>query len=166
MSNDKRPEMVRISSFDEMPYDEVLLDAMRIEDQKIDPSPMRDAYRIIQQAIQMDLHRGGVLRSVVVKALLKEAESLLLDSGHAPDEVQLLVARISHFKEIEEVISGLVEVIQKLQVTFLEEDKLAMKAAAGGAWRKLGELRSLVRSWIGHLETALSIRIESLERKE
>ncbi len=71
---------VRISSFDEMPYDDCLLEVIRTEGDRLEGSPKRDAYRVLQTLVLMDQHRGGVIRRVVIEPVLKELERLLVDA--------------------------------------------------------------------------------------
>jgi hypothetical protein len=68
--------MLRISSFDEMPYDDALLGELRSISDQLEPGPRRDAFRVMMTFITMDLHRGGVVRRPVIEAVLKELERL------------------------------------------------------------------------------------------
>ena len=47
----------RISSFDEMPYDDCLLEIIRTEGDRLEGGPKRDAYRVLQTLVLMDQHR-------------------------------------------------------------------------------------------------------------
>lgn len=77
--------MPRISSFDEMPYDDCLLDIIRNEGEMLKAGPKRDAYRTLQTFILMDLHKGGIVRRDVIVPILKELELLLAGplAGHS-----------------------------------------------------------------------------------
>jgi hypothetical protein len=68
----------RLSAFHEMPYDDSILNAMRLEEKRLPGGPERDAYRILMQTIQMDLNRGGVLMGGdIVGPILKEMERII-----------------------------------------------------------------------------------------
>lgn len=74
----------RISSFDEMPYDEALLDELKSISDVLEAGPRRDAFRVMMTFITMDLHRGGVVRRPVIEAVLKELERLTSDEAGLP----------------------------------------------------------------------------------
>jgi len=85
MGNDKKAAMPRISSFDEMPYDDALLNELRSIDNLLEPGPRRDAFRVMMTFIMMDLHRGGIVRRPIIEAVLKELEHLTSDEPGLPE---------------------------------------------------------------------------------
>jgi len=145
--------MVRTIAFYEMPYDEVLLDAIRIEGENMDPSPMRDAYRILGQTIYMDMNRGHVLGQAVVEPILQELEDLL-DSGHsdrmrkAGDLKEILQKQINLRTKWIASLENEIESLKSLDRTVGEHGIISASAVIRQAWTKLIEAQKLLQNKI------------------
>jgi hypothetical protein len=76
VSENNEVAMVRTLHLDEMPYDEmVLMELQRIE-AELEAGPVRSAFRILAMTVRMDLNRGIIVRSAVMKRILTELERL------------------------------------------------------------------------------------------
>lgn len=143
----------RISAFSEMPYDETLLDAIRIEGENMDPSPMRDAYRILGQTIQMDFNRGGVLRGTVLTTIYKELERLL-DSGHsdqmrkAGDLKEILQELITRYKAWVGSLENEIAVLRSIEQVLKRHGIIAASVVIRRSWKELIEAQKLLQNKI------------------
>jgi len=144
--------MVRTIAFYEMPYDEVLLDAIRIEGENMDPSPMRDAYRILGQTIYMDMNRGHVLGQAVVEPILQELEDLL-DSGHGRKKdtgelKAILQEQIKRWKAWIDSLENEIETLRSIEQVISRLSIIATSVAIRQAWMKLIEAQKLLQNKI------------------
>lgn len=151
--------MRRISSFDEMPYDEAMLDVIRKEGERFAPGPQRDAYRILMQTLQMDLNRGGVIRRSVIEPILRELEELL-EGGPTSSEENILRENISLYSSWNDELKIAQSNLRELERIFRDHDKISLVAIMRTTASRVEEARRIVTDWLLANSQALNRLVE------